>query len=90
MTERQQTIVCAFDQHSPRVSVFDIREWTYETLCLREDEVVIIQTDGPPRHVHIKIREPQRMQATLTVTQSQEDFRHDDGEISKFESRKLD
>jgi len=36
MTERQQMVVCAFDQPSPRVSAFDIHEWIYETRHLQE------------------------------------------------------
>ena len=83
MTERQQTIVCAFDQRSPRVSAFDIHECVYGTLHLQEHEVVMIQIDGPCRHVYIKFRDPQRMQAILTAIQGQEDFRHENGEISK-------
>jgi len=83
MTERQQTIVCAFDQRSPRVSAFDIQEWIYETLHLEEHEIVMVQIDGLRRHVYIKFREPQRILAILTVTQGQVDFRHENGEISK-------
>jgi len=83
MTERQQTIVCAFDQRSPRVSAFDIHEWVYETLHLQEHEVVMIQIDGPLHHVSIKFKDPQRMQAILTATQGQEYFRHENSEISK-------
>ena len=61
MTERQQTIVCAFDQRCPRVSAFDIHEWIYETLHLQEHEVVMVQIGGLRRNVYIKFREPQRM-----------------------------
>ena len=43
----------------------------------------MIQIDGPRRHVRIKFRDPQRMQALLTETQGQRGFRHDNGEISK-------
>jgi hypothetical protein len=43
----------------------------------------MIQTDGPRRHVYIKLRDPQRMQAILTATKGQGDFRHDNGEISE-------
>jgi len=39
MTERQQTIVCACDQRSPRVLAFGIHERVYETLHLQEHEV---------------------------------------------------
>ena len=83
MNERQKTIVCAFDQRSPRVSGSDIHEWIYETLHLQEHEVVMIQIDGIRRHVYIKFSAPQRMQAILTATQGQKDFRHDNVEISK-------
>ena len=82
-TERKQTIVCAFDQRSPRVSAFDIHEQVYVTLHLQEHEVVMIQTDGPRRHVYITFRDLQMMQAILPATQVQEDFRHENGEISK-------
>jgi len=83
VTERQQRIVCAFDQRSPRVSEFDIHELVYETLHLQEHEVVMIQIGVSRRHVYIKFRDPQRMQAILTATQGQEDFRHENGEISE-------
>ena len=43
----------------------------------------MLQIDGPRRHVYIKFRDPQRMQAILTATQGEEDFRHENGEISK-------
>ena len=75
--------MCAFDQCRPRVSAFDVHECVYETLHLQEREVVMIQIDGPRRHVYIKFRDPQRMQAILTATQGQEDFRHENGEVSK-------
>jgi len=83
MTERQQKIVCAFDQRSPRVSSFDIHERVYETLHLQDHEVVMTQIDGPRKHVCIKFRHPQRMQAIFTATQRQEDFRQENGEISE-------
>jgi hypothetical protein len=65
------------------VSAFDIQEWIYETLHLQEHEVVMVQIDGLRRHVYIKFREPQRTQAIFTATQGQEDFRYENGEMSK-------
>jgi hypothetical protein len=61
MTERQKMIGCAFDQRNPRVSVFDIHEWICETLHLQDHKAVMIQIDGPRRHVYIKLRDPQRI-----------------------------
>ena len=83
MIERQQTIVCAFDQRSPRVSAFDIHEWICETLHLQEHDAVMIQIDGPRRHVYIKFSYPQIMQEIMTATQGQEGFRHENGYIFK-------
>ena len=43
----------------------------------------MLQIGGPWRHAYIKFRDPQRMREILTVTQRQEDFRQENGEISK-------
>jgi hypothetical protein len=44
----------------------------------------MIQIAGTRRNVYIKFREPQKMQETLTATQRQAEFRHENGEITKF------
>ena len=67
MTEGTHTIACAFDKRSPRVSAYHIHDTIYETLCLQEKEVMMIQIDGPRRHVYIKYRDPARMQAILRL-----------------------
>ena len=54
MTDRQNTIVCAFDQRSPRITAYHIHEWINEKLRLEEDEISTIQIDGPRRRVFIK------------------------------------
>ena len=43
----------------------------------------MIQIYGTRRHIYIKFQDPQRINALLTETQGQKDFRHDNGEISK-------
>jgi hypothetical protein len=43
MTERRNTMVCIFDQHSPKITAFHIHEWIHDTLQLEEDEVSMIQ-----------------------------------------------
>ena len=82
MTERQQTIVCAFEKNSPRVSAFEIHEWVYETLRIHEQDIALIQIDGPMRHVYIKFNDPQRLQTLLESTRGHETFRHGSGELS--------
>jgi hypothetical protein len=80
--ERQNTFVCALDPQSPRISAYEIHEWIYETLCLRETEVNMIQIDGPKQHVYIKVSDPARMQELLTTT-GQAEYRHTNGVLSK-------
>jgi hypothetical protein len=43
----------------------------------------MIQFGGTRRHVYIKFREPQKMQETLTASEGQAEFWHENGEISK-------
>jgi hypothetical protein len=54
--ERQNTLVCAFDQHNPRITAYDIHEWIHDTLYLREDDVAMIQIDDHRRHVYEYIK----------------------------------
>jgi len=83
MAERQYTLVCAFDMHSPRISAYDIHEWIYVTMCLQESEVAMVQIDGTGRQVYIKFRDPNRMYDILQTTNGRGEFRHAKGEISK-------
>jgi hypothetical protein len=83
MGERQNTIVCAFDMKSPRISAYEIHEWIYEQLKLEDDEVLMVQIGGPQRHVHIKLRDINRLQQVLHLTGGQAEYRHNNGEISK-------
>jgi hypothetical protein len=83
MNERQNTLLCAFDPQSPRITAHDIHDWIYDTMCLKENEVAMVQVDGPKRHVYIKFREYQIVQEILTTTNRHGEFRHTNGEISK-------
>ena len=62
MGERQKSIVCAFDVKGPRISAYEIHEWIYEQLKLEENEVLMVQIDGPQRHVYIKLRWTNQLQ----------------------------
>jgi hypothetical protein len=82
MGKRQTTIVCIFDPKSPRITAFQIHEWIHEKLKLLEDEVRMIQIDGPWRRVYIKLNSEVRLQAVLHATQGQLDYIHENGELS--------
>ena len=82
MCERQTTIVCIFDQKSPRITAYHIHEWIHEKLKLLEDEVRMIQIDGPRRRVYIKLNNEVRLQEVLHTTHGQLDYLHDNGELS--------
>jgi hypothetical protein len=51
MTERQNTLTCSFEPRSPRISAYEIHEWIHEHLRIQEQEVTMIQIDGPKRQV---------------------------------------
>ena len=82
MGERRNTIVCAFDLKSPRILAYDIREWIYTQLKLEENEVTMVQIDGPKRHVYIMFRDNNRLLDVLHLTGGQVEYRHTNGEIS--------
>jgi hypothetical protein len=42
MGEGRNTIVCAFDLNSPRISAYDIHEWIYTQMRLEENEVTMV------------------------------------------------
>jgi len=82
MNDRQNTIVCIFEQQSPRVCVLDIHEWIYETLRTPEPEVRMIQIEGARRHVYIKLSTNDYMKEIMKTTEGQVTYKHDNGEIS--------
>ena len=55
MSDRLNTIVCGLDPRSPRVNALDIHEWIYKNLHIAEENIRMIQTDGPQRRVYIKV-----------------------------------
>ena len=82
MTDRQNTIVCAFDLNSPRITAHHIHDWIYESLKLPETDVRMIQIDGPRRRVYIKFNNSDRALSVLQETAGRGEFRHDTGELS--------
>ena len=58
MCERQNTVVFSFDTRSPRVKAYQIHEWLHGTALIREQDVRVIQIDGPLRNVYVKFVSP--------------------------------
>jgi hypothetical protein len=54
----------------------------YKTRCVCELEVMI-EIEGPNRHVYIKLSDPSRMQDLLTSTTGHTEYRYTNGVISK-------
>ena len=54
-----------------------------EKLRLEEDEISMIQIDGPRRRVFIKFTNGLRMHRLLQVTVGTQEFKHDTGELSQ-------
>lgn len=82
MCERKNTIVCAFDLSSSRISAYEIHEWIYAHMCLNFQEVSMVQTDGPKRHVYIKLRDNERIQDVLQSIGRQVEYPHTNSEVS--------
>ena len=55
MGDRQNTIVCIFDHKSPRITAYQTHEWLHEAMHLQEDDVRMIQIEGPQRRVYISL-----------------------------------
>jgi len=82
MTDRQNTIVCAFDINIPRINAHHIHEWIYESLKILETDVRMIQIHGPWRRVYIKFNNNTRAFSVLQETAGRGEFRHETGELS--------
>jgi hypothetical protein len=82
MGERQHTTVCTFDMRSPRITASQIHEWVYNTFPLPEDDISMIQIDGPRRKLYIKFVSADRMYEHLPTLQGAHEYKHDNGELS--------
>jgi hypothetical protein len=70
MRERQKKVICCFDKKSPRITAIQIHEWIDATLHLEEEDVRMIQVDGPGRRVYIKFTDNTRMQTLIQDTRT--------------------
>jgi hypothetical protein len=82
MGERRNTIECAFDPGSPRISALEIHEWVHAVLRIPEQKVNMIQIDGTKREVYIKMTDIENVQDIIQGTGGQAEYKHTNGEIS--------
>jgi hypothetical protein len=50
---------------SPKITAYDVHEWIYTELQLSDDDVVMVQMDGPCRCVYIKFVSNDKMNIHL-------------------------
>jgi hypothetical protein len=81
MSDRQNTIVCVFDQNTPRITAHQIHESICECLKPPDTEVRMVQIDGPRRRVYIKFHDTDRALAVLQETAGRGKFHHENGEL---------
>jgi hypothetical protein len=82
VSERQNTLVSAFDLRSPCISASEIHELIYEHVSLNDQEVTMVQIDGSKRGVYIKFRVNERTQDVVQSTGGQLEYRRTNGELS--------
>jgi hypothetical protein len=78
-------IACIFDTKSPRITAFNVHEWIYEQLQLQEDDILMIQIDGPHRPVYVKFTSGERLQTIFRNIQGRQEYKHETGEISEVQ-----
>jgi hypothetical protein len=64
------------------VSAYDVHEWINAQLRLLEEQICLIKIDGPRRRVYIKVISEEQMRVTLHATGGQQEYKHENGEIS--------
>lgn len=79
---RRNTLVCAFDMSSPRISAYEIHEWIHTSMRLNPEDVLMIQIDSTKRHVYLKLRDDNMTQHIIQMTAGQLKYKHPNGEVS--------
>ena len=53
MSDKLSTMACIIDPRSTRISPYNIHEWINDSLRLVEEDICMIQVNGPRQHVFI-------------------------------------
>ena len=83
MCERKNTVVFSIDIRSHRANAYQIHEWLYDTSLIREDDVHVIQIDGPLRKVYLNFVSSEKIKYILKQINDDLSFRHVSGDISR-------
>jgi hypothetical protein len=86
MSDRQNKLEFLFDMKSPRIAAYHIHEWIFEPLQLEENDLYVIQIDGPKRHVYINFKNTDKFQHILQESDAQYDYRHENGKNLKVQT----
>jgi hypothetical protein len=85
MDERQNTVLRQFPTQSPKLPAFDIHEWIFEALQLPEDEILMVQIDGPTWCVYINFVASENMDNHLSRILGQHEYKHQTREITQIQ-----
>jgi hypothetical protein len=83
MTDRRNTIVCAFESTAPKLSGFEVHEWISKVLRIQEEEVLVIQIDGQQRKVFMKLTDRASVTKLLQDFSDSVECKHSSGEIKR-------
>jgi hypothetical protein len=68
---------------SLKINAYSIHEWIFTTLNITEEDISVLQTDGPRRRVYIKFTTTETMTEYLQILQGIHEYRHDTGEVTQ-------
>jgi hypothetical protein len=74
--------MCAFSIDSPNVTACIIHQWVFSTLLIPEDDLSVLQIDGPRRKVYLKFVTADEMNENLSELQGEHEYKHGTGEVS--------
>jgi hypothetical protein len=67
---------------SPKVTAHNMHEWVFSTLLIPEDDLSVLQIDGPRRKVYLKFVTADIMNEHLSQLQGEHEYKLDTGEVS--------
>jgi hypothetical protein len=80
MFDRQNTIVCAFDATSPRITAHEVHEWVFDALKIPEQHALALQFDVFQRQVFVKLRTQEQAEDIIIRTRGQVSYKYPHGE----------